>query len=219
MEETQNSQNQQSPESQFQPSPSGVSFPTVDQPQKSSGTKTLFIVGILILVGILGFVIYKSATNTPDTTMVEPTPFDNLTPPAGDTEVTVATPVPLATPKASERSTVAIQVQNGTGITGEAAYLQAQLEGLGYSDIKVGNASSQSATSTQVTFSSSLDSGIVTEITQKLKALYQDVTSTNSGSSAFDVVIVTGLKKGVTPKPSASPSASPTAAPTETPAT
>jgi len=217
MEETQNTETQSTGESTFQPTPSGVSFPTVGQPQKSGGPKTLLIVGILILVGILGFVIYKSATKPGGNVSVEPTPFDNLTAPAGDQTVNAATPAPVASPKSTDREGVAIQVQNGTGITGEAAFLQTQLKTLGYTDVKVGNATSQNLTSTQVTFSSSLDSGVVAEITQKLNTLYQNVTSTNSGSSTFDVVIVTGLRKGSTPKPSATPTASPSATPKASP--
>lgn len=213
MEEAQNNQNQQSPEQSFQPSPSSVSFPTVGQPQKSGGAKTLLIVGILILVAILGFVIYKSATKGANTASVEPTPFDNLTAPAGNQTVAVATPAPVATPNSTDRSKVAIQVQNGTGITGEAAYLQTQLGTMGYTNVKVGNATSQNLTSTQVTFSSTLGSGVVAELTQKLNALYANVTATNSASTTFDVVIVTGLRKGATPKPSASPAATPTASP------
>src|SRR5258706_3093567 len=216
MEDTQNTENNQSSESSFQPSPSGVSYPTVGQPQKSGGAKTLLVVGILILVGILGFVIYKSATKTSDTVSTEPTPFDNLSAPEGDKTVTAATPAPVATTSATDRSKISIQIQNGTGITGEAAYLQTQLKDLGYTNVKVGNATSQNLTSTQVTFSSSLDAGVVSELTGKLNALYQNVTSTSSASSTFDIVIVTGLRKGSTPKPSSSPLASPSATPKAT---
>jgi len=42
------------------------------------GAKTLLIVGILVLVGILGFVIYKSASKGSSVTLTEPTPYDNL---------------------------------------------------------------------------------------------------------------------------------------------
>ncbi len=217
MEETQETQNQQSPESSFQTAPTGVSFPTVGQPQKSGGAKTLLIVGILVLVAILGFVIYKSATKNSNTASTEPTPFDNLTAPSTDQNVSVATPAPVATPNSANRSKVAIQVQNGTGIAGEAAYLQTQLGTMGYTDVKVGNATTQNLTSTQVTFSSTLDSGVVAELTQKLNALYTNVTVTNSASTTFDVVIVTGLRKGSTPKPSATPAATPTASPSATP--
>lgn len=220
MEGDQNFQNQQA----SVPQSSGVSFPTVNEtPKKSGGAKTLLIIGILVLVAILGFVIYKSATkNNNEVASTEPTPYDNLTEPVANNQVLSATstPAPSATPS-TDRSKVAIQVQNGTGISGEAAYLQTQLGKLGYTDIKVGNASSTGATVTTVSFSSSLDSGVVAEITAKLKTLYTTVTTTSSTSTTYDVVIVTGLRTGATPKPSATatpkPSTSPTPTPTPTP--
>lgn len=173
----------------------------------------LLIIGILILVGILGFVIYKSATNKIEVS-AEPTPFDNLTAPTEPVETPTPLASPSGTPKAAvDRSQVEIQVQNGTGISGEAAYLQNQLKTLGYTDVKVGNAGDQNATTTTVTFSTTLDQSVVTEITQKLNALYQTVTTKTSASQTFDVVIVTGLRKGSTPKPSTAPSASPSGTP------
>ncbi len=204
MENEQNTENAQAPTQS-----SGVSFPTVGPQKKGGGGKTLLIIGILILVAILGFVIYKSATKKSDEVLVEPTPYDNLTEPVNQ-EVLSATASP--TPSSADKSKVKIQVQNGTGITGEAAYLQTQLSDIGYTNIKVGNATSQDASSTQVTFSSSLDAAVVSEITAKLKSLYQTVTTSTSGTSTFDVVIITGLKKGSTPKPSGTPK--PTASPT-----
>jgi len=79
MEESQNEQVQQTQETpSVQPNPqSNVSFPTVGAQRKSSGSKSFLVIGILILVAILGFVIYKSATKE-DQTLAEPTPFDNL---------------------------------------------------------------------------------------------------------------------------------------------
>lgn len=195
-------------------SPSGVSFPSVGQAPKSGGPKTILVIGILILVAVLGFVIFKSATKKEEAAG-EPTPFENLAGPS-ESQVSGAAATPTASPVAIDKSKVKIQVQNGTGITGEAAYLQTQLKNLGYTNVKVGNASIQAATATTVTFSTSLDSAIVSEITAKLKALYQSVTTSTSGSQTFDVVVVTGLRKGATPKPSATPaaSASPSASPT-----
>ncbi|MGA2910248.1 MAG: LytR C-terminal domain-containing protein [Candidatus Microgenomates bacterium] len=219
MEDSQNqeTQTQQTPK-EVNPTPAtqGVSFPTVGEPKKSGGAKTLLIVGVLILVGILGFVIYKSATSKSETTLTQPSPFDNLTNPSQ--EQTAPTPVPSPTATIN-RSGVKIQVQNGTGITGEAAYLQTQLKGLGYTNIVVGNSSQQNLTATQVSFSSSLSSDAVTEITNKLNSIYQSVTTSASVSTTYDVVIVTGLRKGATAKPSATPAATPTAtiAPTSTP--
>lgn len=216
MEEGQNtsSQTQETLQENAQVAPSGVSFPTVGAPKKSGGAKTLLIVGVLILVGILGFVIYKSASNKSAETLTEPTPFENLTTPSQDQ--TVSTPAASSVPVTADKSKIKIQVQNGTGITGEAAYLQTQLKGLGYTNIAVGNSTQPSLTATQVTFSSSLSTAVITEITNKLNAIYQSVTTVNSASTTYDVVIVTGLRKGATPKPSATPTPSPTPTPTPT---
>lgn len=221
MEEDQNGQGSEPEKKEeapsFQETPqNGVSFPTVGQPQKSSGAKTLLIIGILILIAILGFVIYKSATSKVAGVSTEPTPFDNLT--TGDQGVAISTPAPVATPSTVSKSKVAIQIQNGTGISGEAAFLQTQLGVLGYTNVKVGNATSQGLVNTKVSFSAKLDASVVNELTTKLNALYQKVEVVSSTSTTFDVVIVTGLRKGATPKPSATPvpSASPSASPKPT---
>jgi hypothetical protein len=225
MEEDQNQevQTQEAPQETVSPPSSGVSFPTVGEPKKSGSAKTLLIVGVLILVGILGFVIYKSASNKNTENLGEPTPFENLN--TTSPNETVSTPVASATPVAADKTKVKIQVQNGTGINGEAAYLQTQLKGLGYTNISIGNSAQQNLTVTQVSFAGSLSGAIVTEITTKLNTIYQSVTTTTSASTAYDAVITTGLRKGATAKPSATPkpsvtptpSTSPTPTPTATP--
>lgn len=218
MEEGQNieTETQEVPQETIPAAPSNVSFPTVGQPQKSGGAKTLLIVGVLILVGILGFVIYKSASSKSDENLSEPTPFENLAAPTPG----AITPAPVATtaPVTTDKTKVKVQVQNGTGITGEAAYLQTQLKNLGYTTVSLGNSTQQNLTATQVSFASTVSSAVVTEITTELNTLYQSVTTTTSASTAYDVVVVTGLRKGMTPKPTATatPTASPT--PTATPA-
>ena len=172
------------------------------------------IVGVLILVGILGFVIYKSASNKGQENLGEPTPFENLN---TSSPIGTSTPVASVAPVTIDKTKVKIQVQNGTGITGEAAYLQTLLKGLGYTNIVVGNSAQQNLTVTQVGFASTLSSDVVTEITAKLNSVYQSVTTTTSASTAFDAVITTGLRKGATPKPSATPTPVSTATPRVTP--
>lgn len=217
MEEGQNIQNQEvQQESPFTPNTTpNVSFPTVGTPKKSGGPKTLLIIGILVLVGILGFVIYKSASKKDTTVSDQPTPFYNLTAPdnttQGPTTAATATPAPVATAKPADKGAISITIQNGTGISGEAAYLQTQLKNLGYTNVKTGNASSTGATSTTVTFSSAVSAAIVSEITQELNSLYQTVATQNSSTLSSGVLIVTGLKKGATPKPSTAASATPKA--------
>lgn len=219
MEDGQNQENQGVQEAPIPASPqSDVSFPTVGQSRKSGGSKTLLVIGILILVAILGFVIYKSAANN-DETLLEPTPFDNLTSDTTSVSAT-STPVATATPKPADKSKVVIEIQNGTGITGDGAYLQTQLSSLGYTNIKVGN-SSLTVSATEVTFSKILSASIVDELTTKLKALYTTVTVKPAVTSTTDALIVTGLKKGATPKASVAPSATATpkasTSPTPTP--
>ncbi len=209
MEETQNQPQETFGQNQ-EPQNGGVSFPNVPSQKKGNGAKTLLIVGILVLVGILGYVIYRSASKTEEDTnlLTEPTPYENMIAP--NTEPTIE-PVasPSSTPAAADKSEIKIQVQNGTGITGEAAFLQTILEGLGYEDIAVGNSAAQDAEDTTVSFTSAVPASIVTEITNKLNATYEKVTKTSSTSSTYDVVIVTGLKKGATPKPTTTPTATP----------
>jgi len=211
MEESENQSSQESP----------VSFPTVGEQKKSSKGKIFLIFGILVLIGILGYVIFKNSSKSSDTTNnSDIITFDNPTTP--DT-ISQQTPVPTATTAAVDKTKVQIEVQNGTGIPGEAAYLQTQLASLGYTNVQVANATSQNAVTTEVTFSSSLSQSVVSEITQKLNTIYQTVKVSTSATATKDVVIVTGVRKGATARPSASPSASPrasaspSASPTPTP--
>ena len=222
MEETQN-QTQVEPQQVEQQAPpvSNVSFPTVGGEKKSGGAKILLIVGILVLVAILGFVIYKSANKKSSNTSTLPSPYDNMTTPSADQGVTPVTPAPSASPAASiDKTKIQIQVQNGTGIAGEAAYLETQLKNLGYTNVKVGNSAS-TVTATTVTFSSTLDSGVVNEINQELSSIYQTVTTNTSSTATFDVVVVTGLRKGATPKPvdTSTPAATSTPSASATPST
>ncbi|MDP1710048.1 MAG: LytR C-terminal domain-containing protein [bacterium] len=189
----------------------GVSFPTVGDSKKSGSGKTFLIIGTLILVAVLGFIIFKSAGNK-EIENTEPTPIE------GVTEDTVSTPAATTspTPKAIVRSGISVEVQNGTGIPGEAAFLQNQLKTLGYTDVKTANAKEIGAT-TKVTFLKSLSQDVIDELTKKLNELYKTVDATTSATGSTNVVIITGLKKGATLPPSASPTATGTATPTPTP--
>jgi len=192
-------------ETQTSSNDNNVSFPTVGGEKKSGGAKTLLTLGILVLVGVLGYLIYRSTASTePEAT---PTPVETFTP---------IEEAPTASPSSIDKSKVKIEIQNGTGIPGEAAYLQTQLKNLGYTNISVGNASSQDNEKTTVTFSKSLAQQVVDEITKKLKDIYKEVESKTTSSTTTDVLIVTGLRKGATAKPSATATPKPSATPTAT---
>lgn len=213
MDETQESQNQEAQveettqvvEEKSQNSPE-VGFPLSPKPKEKSSKAGLIILLVVALLGIGIFFLTKKAGEKE----IAPT----------ETPTVTSSPSPTASAEPIKRDEVTIEVQNGTGISGEAAYLQGQLRNLGYTDITVGNASSSDNEATTVTFKSGLNQGVIDEITAKLKELYQTVTTKTSSTQTKDMVIVTGLRKGQTAKPSATatptPKASSSASPTAT---
>ncbi len=177
--------------------------------QRKRGKSILIVVIVLlVLFGIGGGVWYL--LREPEIE-VETSPKSLSAP-----EVTRSTPTstPSPTPLDVNREEVSIEVLNGTGIAGEASFLQGELEELGYEDIEVGNASSQDNEITKVTFSSKLPDPIVKEITEKLEELYKKVDTDTSSSQKVDVSVITGLRSGQT-LPTDTPKATSIPTPTE----
>ncbi len=159
--------------------------------QKSSGSKWLLIfIGLLILGGA-GIFFFTKSGSTPIAT---PTPTFKTEP--------IQTPSVTSTPVAStapvKKDDVSIEIQNGTGITGEAKLLQDKLKVLGYSDITVGNASSTDNTDTTVTFAKTLLQTVQDEIKKELEKTYKTVTVKTSTTQKTDVLVLTGLRSGST---------------------
>ncbi len=178
-----------------------VGFP-VPTPQTKSGiNKWIFVVIGLLILGVGGVILFTRGSQGTEEATPEPTVEATAT----------AIPSPTATPKATDKAKVVIQVKNGTGITGEAGYLVEQLKNIGYTKTTGGNADKETYVTTEVTFNKSLALAIQDEITKKLESLYQKVEVKSSSTQTSDVVIITGLKKGATAKPSSSPTASPKA--------
>ena len=119
-----------------------------------------------------------------------------------------------------EKSSVKIQVINGTGTPGQAGEVVTALEEVGYSadNIKTGNAEEFDNKVTTIEAKINFEE-IVSNMKDELKSTFDEITvkSTNlDEDSEFDVVIVTGGKIFVTATPtkSASPTGSPTPSPT-----
>src|SRR3972149_8230781 len=140
-----------------------VGFPMAQSKPKGRINKlVIFALVLLLLVG--GGIFLFSRGSKKDNSGIPPTPtVEGLSGPT-------STPTETATPSPADKSDVSIEIQNGTGITGEAAYLQGVLKSLGYSDIKVGNAADENHETTTVTFAKSLSSAVVDEITKKLES-------------------------------------------------
>lgn len=197
-----------------------VGFPTpIERPKKK--LNKLAVIGIvLFLVALIGFFVFRKARSSREEEEVISTPSTET--------VEIVSETPQSTPASVSKDKIKIDIKNGTGIPGEAAYLVNKLKVLGYESITAGNADKSSYTQTEVSFSSSLSSEVVGEITKELESVYSGVkTSSSSSLGGVDVLIITGLRKGASPKaqstasPSATPKATssptPTSSPTATP--
>jgi hypothetical protein len=129
-------------------------------------------------------------------------------------------PTPTEAPKI-EKSSVKIQVQNGTGTPGQAGDVVKALEEAGYSseNITSTNADSYDHTTAVISARANYDQ-IVSDIKDTLKSTLPDFSGGSKlldEGSEYDVVIITGGKLFETPTPSASASATPTPNATATP--
>lgn len=189
--------------------------------KKSRFPVALVIIVVVLIIGGGVYFFLRSRSNTgPE---ASPTPFvRGLTSPT-------TLPAETTAPEVVDRGEVSISVLNGSGIAGEAAYLQGKLADLGYTEIDTGNASNQDNETTRVTFSTDLSEATIDEITEELESIYKKVSADTSSSQEVGVEVITGLRKGQTPIPEASatpeatdegsPTASPTESPTPTPTT
>ncbi len=178
--------------------------------RKSGGKPVLIILVILLILALLaGGVWYL--LREPDVEV--DTTSNTLSTPA--VARATSTPTVTPTPVEIEREEITIEVLNGTGIAGEASFLQGELENLGYENIEVGNASSQDNETTLVVFSSETPESVIEELTTKLKELYEEVETDTSSSQSSNVSITTGLRSGQT-LPTDTPKAAATSTPTPT---
>jgi len=178
---------------------------------KVNGTVWVVLFAIAVIV-IGGFVLSRQQKKVPEAKK--------------DVVVEKKEPSPTAKPKI-EKSSVKIQVVNGTGTPGQAGVVVKALEGAGYSadNIKTDNAEKFTTLTTTITARTDFEE-IVNDIKDVLKPTFEEVTvdSSNLNSdSEFDIVIVTGGKlfEAITATPSAtvtpSSSPSPTVGVTPTP--
>jgi len=178
---------------------------------KVNGTVWVVLFAIAVIV-IGGFVLSRQQKKVPEAKK--------------DVVVEKKEPSPTAKPKI-EKSSVKIQVVNGTGTPGQAGIVVKALEGTGYSadNIKTANAEKFTTLTTTITARTDFEE-IVNDIKDVLKPTFEEVTVDSSNlntDSEFDIVIVTGGKlfEAITATPSAtvtpSSSPSPTVGVTPTP--
>jgi hypothetical protein len=103
--------------------------------------------------------------------------------------IPTATDTPAPTPDLSAYS---IQVLNGSGITGEAAKLKAELTSAGFKVDSTGNADNSDYTKTQISASKSVNQTYVTKLEETLKQWYTVEVVQPSSSQTSDVVVTIG---------------------------
>jgi len=202
-----------------------VSFPQPKEPNgRGKGLKVLVaIIGVVVIVLVGGWLILGNSSG--GSASPSPTPVGGLS--TFPTPEVAETPESTPTPKPVEKGKVRIEVLNGTGVPGEASFLQGKLEDAGFEEVTAGNADNQDETETVATYSRDLPPEITDEMTQLLEGLYKKVRTRKATISGdFDVSITTGPRAGsatATPKASASPASTspdttPTSSPTASPA-
>ena len=189
--------------------PSGSSIPS--DGHKDKPKKTVLLALIIAAILLIGGGIFFLVTGGDQSASETPTPTPEL--------IVEETPAPTEEPEevGEVDFEVDIQILNGTGITGEATYLKAELEKAGYKKIEAGNADKTDATATTATYKSSVSKATRDSIAKILDKTYSSVKWVSGNPTNSDVLIVTGLRKGATAKPSGTPVKSPSATPKTTP--
>ena len=169
------------PEPILEPQPVLTSASEVTEKVDRSWTWMLlaFVLG-LVAGGVGGFVLAKiqNSRTKSDQPVVE--------------KVVTPTPSPSsAVLVQTDRADLKVQVLNGSGVKGEAAAAKEYLEGLGYKDVKVGNADADAGL-TVVEFKKSA-SKYVDTLTNDLTKKYKLGPNVNLDEDAeFDVIITLG---------------------------
>lgn len=218
-EEVNNQTSQEENASEGKPN-KDVSFPRRKEKKGSKkGLRILIIVIVIFLIGAGYFIL--TGPSIEKEVEVTPTPVREIS------------PTPTLVVEEFVRDEVSINILNGTGIPGAAGDLRDEIEGLGYSNIEVGNAKSQDNISTEVVFDQKVSGGVINEITDLLESIYKDVEVSSDSLDSIDIQITTGYPRGHTVTPTdtpkntatptadltgtATPTASPTSSPTPTP--
>lgn len=118
-----------------------------------------------------------------------PNNFPGMTPASSPTPLPTSTPVP--TPD-FDKSSITVQVLNGTGTPGQAGSTKDLFTSDGYSDVKTDNAESSDNTTTTVNFSEKIPKNAQKDVITMLKKTFKTVSISKKSSGLFDVVVTTG---------------------------
>ncbi len=128
-------------------------------------------------VGVVSPIPSPSASLSPAMTSPSPEPTVSETPSAS----------PSATPIAKDKSSLAVMVFNGTGITGQAAQFATILKNAGYKNVKTGNSETKTNKTTIIYY----DAGLK-DAAEQLKTDLGKTATLEEKETAYDIQILTG---------------------------
>lgn len=100
---------------------------------------------------------------------------------------------PTPTPELIPQEDLTINVQNGSGIAGQAGVVQSALEDLGFSNIETGNSDDQEQTTTTVEYSNQVSEEDQELINEYLEETFSDVSiKQDQDTESFNIIIITG---------------------------
>lgn len=168
-----------------------VPIPKKRKTVKSSLPLLLSVFGLLIAV-LIGVYYMQSQQNSKLVARGEQraTPFPT-TPPT-DTPTPEPTAPVSSESAALQKKATKIQLLNGSQIPGQAEKERRDLNAIGYSDVKTGNAVSAATTKTLIIFAKKVPDYIRDDIIAHLKKTYQEITSQEIDQAEFDVIITLG---------------------------
>ena len=174
-----------------------TAFSYSSQPKKSNKIMLYATVGVIVIIVLLsGYFLTRQPNKVEEKKSVI-------------TENIVPSPIPTEKPKI-EKSSVKIQVINGTGTPGQAGIVVKALEDAGYSpdNIKTGNAEEFDNSTTSITARDNFEE-IVDNIKEVLKSTFEKITVVSPNhdkTSEFDIIVVTGGKIFEEATPTSTPS-------------
>ena len=176
------------------------------QPSVNKKGNRGMVIGIVVVFALLGgFIAYRQFKKTP---------------PPKPAIVVNNQPSPTVTP-AIDKSTIKIQVKNGTGTPGQAASVVDALKTAGYNadNIKTANANEYADTTTTISARTGFE-GAANDIKSSLESLFTDIKidpANLDSAGDFDIVILTGGKKYAAPTEASNPTQTPIPVDTTTP--
>jgi len=158
--------------------------------------RIVFLIIAVMLVGLFaGGFFYLRSRSTNVTQKENPNPTSTVQNSASETPSSTPSPTPSPTPNSPELSVLRVQLQNGTGIAGEAGNVQKILESEGFKIISSTNADTFDHDESEVSLKPQYDM-VYDTLDRALNSEYTLIKSdTLPDDSQNDIVIIIGKKK------------------------